>query len=274
MLLMCVGCMRVGNQTQKGQVIMSRMSRALVGFLLVVLSAGLVGFIGDTTQLADPQIESAIKERLNSDGRIDAKNIEVKVDQGVATLSGTVPDLESKVLAEALVSGTIVGIKRLHNDITVIRPAVKDEEIRKTVEAALRSVPALKESKLNKISVLVHEGDVVLKGTVEKPLHRRLAVKAAHAVPGVASIANLIKIVGKPRPDREIEKDVLVYLKWAPYVDLDQIEYSVENGVVKLKGSVDHHASIFALVSDIEKIHGVVDVDMSQITVTKVQKKV
>jgi osmotically-inducible protein OsmY len=248
-------------------------AKALTVAILIGVSAGLVGFVGDTTQLSDPQIESAVKERLSGDGRIDAKNIQVKVDQGVVTLSGTVPDLESKVLAEAVVSATMVGIKRLQNDITVVRPVLKDEEIRKAVEAALRSVPALKESKLNKITVLVHEGDVVLKGTVEKPLHRRLARKAAQAVPGVVSVANLIKIVGKPRPDREIEQDVLAYLKWAPYVDLDQIEYAVENGVVKIKGTVDHHASVFALVNDIEKIRGVVDVDTSQITVTKAQKK-
>jgi osmotically-inducible protein OsmY len=239
----------------------------------VAFSSLAQGYVGDTTQLGDPQIESAIKERLNGDGRIDAKNIQVKVDQGVVTLSGTVPDLESKVLAEALVSGTMVGIKRLQNDITVVRPALKDEEIRKAVEAALRSVPALKESKLNKITVLVHEGDVVLKGTVEKPLHRRLARKAAHTVPGVVSVANLIKVVGKPRPDREIEQDVLAYLKWAPFVDLDQVEYTVENGVVKLKGTVDHHAAIFTLINDIEKIRGVVDVDTAHLTVTKVQKK-
>lgn len=45
------------------------------------------------------------------------------------------------------------------------------------------------------------------------------------------------------------------------------------NGVVKIKGSVDHHAAIFTLINDIEKIRGVVDVDTSQITVTKAQKK-
>ena len=212
---------------------MSRFKGALLVACVIVMSVGLVGFVGDTTQLNDPQIEAAIKERLAGDGRIDAKNIQVKVEQGMVTLSGTVPDLESKGLAEALVSGTMVGIRGLRNDIEVVRPVLKDEAIRKAVEAALRSVPALKESKFNKVTVLVHEGDVVLKGTVEKPLHRRLAQKTAQSVPGVVSIANLLKVVGKPRPDRDIEKDVLAYLKWAPYVDLDQIEYAVENGVVK-----------------------------------------
>jgi osmotically-inducible protein OsmY len=252
---------------------MRRVRKILLALALAGLSACLTGFKGDPTQLSDIQIESAVKERLAADGRIDARNIQVKVEQGVVTLGGTVPSLEDKGLAEALVSGTMVGISRLKNEIEVVRPVLKDEEIRKAVEAALRSVPALKESKLNKVTVVVHEGDVILKGTVEKPLHRRLAQKAAQSVHGVALLANLLKIVGQPRPDRDIEKDVLAYLKWAPYIDLDQIEYRVENGVVKLKGPVDHHANIFAVVNDIEKIHGVIEVDASEVTVTKVQRK-
>lgn len=250
-----------------------RIRQLLLALCLVGPSMGLMGFVGDTTQLSDPQLESAIKERLAGDGRIDATNIQVKVEQGVVTLGGTVPTLDDKGLAEALVSGTMVGFRALKNDIVVVRPVLKDEAIRKAIEAALRSVPALRESKLNKFTVLVHEGDVVLKGTVEKPLHGRLARKTAQSVRGVVSVANLLKIVGSPRPDRDIEKDVLAYLKWAPYVDLDQIEYKVEEGVVKLEGAVDHHTSIFTMVNDIEKIRGVVDVDASHLTVTKAQRK-
>ncbi len=71
--------------------------------------------------------------------------------------------------------------------------------------------------------MLVHEGDVVLKGAVEKPLHSRVAQRAAETVRGVVSVANLLKVVGKPRPDHAIEKDVvayLAYLQWAPSADL------------------------------------------------------
>lgn len=100
------------------------------------------GFVGNTTQLSDPQIESAIKERLSGDSRIDAKNIQAKVDRGVVTLSGTVPTLVDKALAEASVSGTMVGIRNVNSDITVVRPVLKDEESRLAIEAALRSVPA------------------------------------------------------------------------------------------------------------------------------------
>jgi len=253
---------------------MNRRLGRIVAVILVVLSAGLVGFVGDVTKLTDPQIESAIRERLASDGRIDAKNIQVNVDQGVATLTGTVPDLESKGLAEALVSGTIVGVRQMHNEITVVPPVVKDEMIRKSIEAALRSVPALRDSKTNTITVLVHEGNVVLKGAVEKPLYGRLAHKAAQSVSGVVSIANVLKVVGEPRLDRDLEKDVVAYLKWAPFVDLDQVEYSIEKGVIKLKGKIEHHAGLVSLVNDLEKIRGVVDVDVSEMMVTNTRQKV
>ena len=102
---------------------MSRTMQGVLALMLIGLSAGLVGFVGDVTQVTEPQIESAIRARLATDTRIDAKHIQVKAEQGVVTLSGTVPDLESKVLAEALVSGTMVGVRQLHNEITVVRAA-------------------------------------------------------------------------------------------------------------------------------------------------------
>ena len=252
---------------------MIRNSRTLMIAALLGAAVGLVGFRGDVTQLSDQQIEAAIRQRLVMDGRlVDAKSITVKVEQGVVTLGGTVMSLEDKLLAESIVSGTMVGIKSLKNEITVVRPVTKDDDIRKAVEAALRSVPALHESKLNKIVALVHEGDVVLKGTVEKPLHSRVAQRAAEAVRGVVSVANLLKVVGKPRPDHAIEKDVVAYLQWAPYADLDRIEYKVEVGIVRLKGTVQHLADKYALANDIEKIQGVTGVDVSQVVVTKVQQ--
>src|SRR2546427_822737 len=154
-------------------------ARVLVAFMLVGAWGGMVGFHGDITQLTDQQIESAIKQRLAMDGRIDATNNHVKVEQE----------------------------------------------------------------------------------------------KAAASVKGVKSVTNLVEVVGKPRPDNEIEKDVVTYLQWSPLVELDAIDYKVENAVVKLKGSVDHLAHKYALASDLEKIRGVIDVDVSGVSVTKAQKK-
>ncbi len=117
------------------------------------------------------------------DGRlVGAKSITDTVEQDEVTLGGTVMNRASKLLAEEIVSGTMVGIKSMKNEITVVWPLTKDDDIRQAVEAALRSAPALHEGKLNKIAVLVDEGDVVLKGTVEKPLHSRMAQRVAEAI--------------------------------------------------------------------------------------------
>ena len=196
-------------------------ARVLVAFMLVGAWGGMVGFHGDITQLTDQQIESAIKQRLAMDGRIDATNIHVKVEQGKVTLSGAVVTVDDKGLAEAIVTGTLVGVKSLTNNIAVVPVLVKDEAIRKAVEAALRSVPALLPDKANKIKVSVNDGIVALKGAVEKPLFRRAAEKAAASVKGVKSVTNLVEVVGKPRPDNEIEKDVVTYLQWSPLVELE-----------------------------------------------------
>ena len=83
-----------------------------------------------------------------------------------------------------------------------------------------------------------------------------------------------MKVVEEPRPDKDLEKDVVAYLKWAPFVDLDQVEYSIEKGVIKLKGKIEHHAGLINLVNDLEKIRGVVDVDVSEVMVTNTRQKV
>lgn len=246
--------------------------RFLAGVGLLVVAIGLMGFRGDVSSLDDQQIAAAIRQRLAMDGRVDAKNIQIKVEQGNVTLSGTVPSVEDKALAESIVSGTIVGVKALTNAITVVPPVVADDHIRVNVEAALRSLPVLQAAKVKDVEVLVNNGIVTLKGSVEKPVHRRAAEKAAEAVKGVKGVANLLKVVGKLRPDREIEHDLVTYLQWSPIVDLDAVEYQVENGLVKIKGTIDHIAHKYTLARDIEKIDGVVDVDVSGLRVTNARR--
>ncbi len=85
--------------------------------MIAALLGAAVGFVGlrrDVTQLRDQQIEAAILQRLATDERlVDAQSITVKVDQGAVTLGGTVMNLHDKLLAEEIVSGTMVGIRSL-----------------------------------------------------------------------------------------------------------------------------------------------------------------
>jgi hypothetical protein len=69
-------------------------------------------------QRSDERIREDVCERLTQDPRVDASDIEIQVQNGEVTLSGTVDDRESKRTAED-VAESISGVKDVHNQIRV-----------------------------------------------------------------------------------------------------------------------------------------------------------
>lgn len=67
---------------------------------------------------SDDRIREDISERLEDHPRVDASNIEVQVRDGEVTLAGTVPDRNSKRLAEDICE-QCRGVKDIHNQIRV-----------------------------------------------------------------------------------------------------------------------------------------------------------
>ena len=234
-----------------------------VGLLVVVCIAFMMGFKGPQTTIPDSQIESAIKERLAMDGRINPKGIEVKVNHGTVTLSGVVETIHEKALAENLVASTY-GAKAVVNNLVVRPPVSKDDEIRKAIEEAVKSTPVLQKQD---IQVNVSEGVVTLKGTVDTLAQNLAAENAAKTARGAVNVVNMLKVVETPRPDREIEKDVVLYLKSSSLVNLDDIEVSVKDGVVSLKGTLDNLSHRYVIMRELEKIRGVRRVDVSGVSV-------
>ncbi len=238
-------------------------SKIVWGCLVMACAFVLTGFGAYYDKVPDAQLSSAIKERLKMDGRINADRITVKVSNGHVVLGGVVDTVTEKGLAEGLVAGSIIGVKSVVNNISV-RPAVsQDDVIKKQVEDYIDNTPSLYGKTL---SVSVADGIVKLEGTVATILQRRAAEKAAKLVKGVKGIVNLVT-VKVSRPDREIEKEVAFYLLWSPLVNIDLVDFTVKDGVVTLKGSVEHHSHILTVEQDIEKIEGVVEVDVSGMTV-------
>ncbi len=134
------------------------------------------------------------------DGRIDARAIDVKVENGRTILSGTVQTLTEKALAENLVASTY-GVKAVDNQLSVKPAPTKDTAVQRAVKEAIKTTPALQKSD---IQVAVSDGVVTLKGAVEKPSQSAAAEFAATTAPGVVRVVNMLK-VRQPRPDREID---------------------------------------------------------------------
>jgi len=181
------------------------------------------------------EIEQAIRRHLSAAATVTPGALDIRVDNGVAVLSGTVKNLLQKTRA-LHIAETIRGIRAVIDLITVKPVIRKDAAIGRDVDQALAESPAL--SRYD-ISVAVDVGVVTLTGTVDAWVLSRLAQRKALSIRGVSDVHNRIDVKPKrQRTDDEIRRLVQRRLAADLYVDASQIEVNVKNGTVTLQGVV------------------------------------
>jgi osmotically-inducible protein OsmY len=112
----------------------------------------------------------------------------------------------------------------------------------------------------NEIGVAVKEGVVTLTGTVETYLIRQEAENAALQVRGVHAVADEIVIrlpIPAERTDSDLALAALSALKWDAAIPTDQIDVTVTNGGVTLKGQVEWHFQREAAQRVVQRLAGV-----------------
>jgi osmotically-inducible protein OsmY len=132
---------------------------------------------------------------ISSDEALWRQGIDVKVNDGVVTLSGKVDSSYDKEHAAAVAS-RIRGVKDINNEITVDRKqGYKDAELLMKVENRIRSNSLLSPVE-DKIKVSVRKGLVTLTGTVYNWGQRREAEKVAFHASGVWTVDNRLQVEG------------------------------------------------------------------------------
>lgn len=249
----------VDEQKQSGGRLWGIVGVCLLSLTLLGLKSPL-GF-EDPGPPTDGQMKGAVERRFDMDTRISAENVRVTVQNNHATLNGTVDTIREKEVA-ALIAGSIRGVAGVTNNLNVAPSLSKDEQIRKLVEQVLGPIHLKKE---NRLTVNVDKGVVTLDGTVLNHQAVRRAQHAVENVPGVAKVHNVIKVVSENRADEDIKKDVVSYLFSSPIVNVNKVDVKVQDGVVSLKGTIDHLVHRTALQIDIENITGVRDVEVGKL---------
>jgi hypothetical protein len=93
------------------------------GAAILVLALGLAaGCRHQAPVPSDQQIASGIQAKIHAEQRLAGQDIQVDVANGVATLSGTVPDEASREIA-GIDSGAVNGVKTVVNNISVQQSA-------------------------------------------------------------------------------------------------------------------------------------------------------
>jgi osmotically-inducible protein OsmY len=186
----------------------------------------------------DAEIEDAVRDALIRDPRVSSFEPEIHVDAGTVTLFGEVDSLAARHAAGSD-ARNVVGVLRVKNRLKV-RPleAFLSDDIEAKVRRAFGRDPFLERWD---IEVDAGFGQVVLSGTVNTSFEKTRAEIVAGEVAGVTQVINNLEPMYSWtwKPDREIESDINDQLWWSPFVDSDDVEVEVENGVATLSGEVD-----------------------------------
>lgn len=191
--------------------------------------------------LNDKDITHAIETELLVAEDVPSHLIDVSIQNGVVTLSGSVTSILARDRAVEL-AGMIKGVRSVVDQIDVAPIPRSDDEIRKDVKDALLFDPATESFD---IEVSVLDGVVTLRGEVESFAERNLCARVAKGIRGVKDLKNLIDVHYKPdRPDQEIEEEIQARLEADARVDAGLMDVQVEDGRVSLEGVVGSRSEL------------------------------
>jgi osmotically-inducible protein OsmY len=193
-----------------------------------------------TAQVASPA-ESDVAARLD---KKQFRDVKVSVDQGIATLTGTVDLYAHKAEADKRVRKAS-GITAVHNLIEVGGPTIPDEVLKDKLGEKLEYDRVFYGNAFNAISLGVQNGVVTLGGHALSYVSRDSALALVGYYPGVKGVEDEIQVdpvsIFDSRIRMQVYRAVYGYPSLTRYA-MDPgkpIRISVQNGHVGLYGMVD-----------------------------------
>ncbi len=214
-------------------------------------------------ELSDNDITAAIKADIAGASRIAGGVINVDVNTGLVTLSGTATSLLDKQMSAQIAKRTR-GVKAVLNQLIVLASDRRDDDIRSDVEEVLRINDSVDKPR---IAVDVSRGEVAMAGKVESLAEKRIAEFAASGVTGVTKVNNQITVgLISDRTNSDIAEEIRGLIVHSIYLDDASVNVTVEEHIAKLSGTVPSAESKDRL-EQIAEIWGVTTVDVTSVTV-------
>lgn len=186
--------------------------------------------------MTDNDLKHHVENALEWEPSVDATDIGVSVDDGVATLRGNVGSYIGKLAAER-VALRVYGVKGVANDLVV--HLVNGFE-RTDTEIAQVAVAALKWNTMvpeGEVTVTVAGGWLALKGAVEWQFQKDAAARAVRNLTGVRGVTN--DIVVRPRVKTvAVREKIEAAFRRSAELDARRINVNAADGKVILSGNV------------------------------------
>lgn len=185
----------------------------------------------------DVQLRQAVLEELAWDARVDERQLDAAVSDGVVTLVGTVPSYARKLAAEEA-AASVAGVHDLIDEIDVKPEATgwpHDDELTTMVEQVLTWDALVPEQHL---TISVADGWVTLRGHVEVAVQRHEAERVVSRLEGVRGVHNRITVSRPALEPEEVRQTIGLALARRAAHRADQLDIIVSGSSVTLRGTV------------------------------------
>ncbi|AXH36091.1 BON domain-containing protein [Humibacter sp. BT305] len=184
----------------------------------------------------DRQLKQAVIDELDWTPGVSTTRVGVSVLDGIVTLSGEVTSLPEKLAAQKA-ARRVHGVRTVADDLVVRgtpEAAASDEEIAQRVNSVLSWSTSLPHGA---ITARVHDGAVILDGTVDWQYQREAARKAVQNVEHVRLVDNRITLARRVSANDAGERIRRALIRDA-LVDAGNITVAVSDTTVRLTGTV------------------------------------
>ena len=185
--------------------------------------------------ISDQKITNAVKKELLLHSDVPSYLIDITTVDGVVNLSGSINNILARERAEEIAMA-VKGVKGVLNQLEINAPEIPDEKLEVNITKALANDPA---TESYEISVQVKDGIAMLSGEVDSWQEKELAAYVVKGVRGVKGLRNEVGIsYNEARSDKEIKNEIIGILNYDIRVDNALVDVEVDNGHVKLSGTV------------------------------------
>jgi hyperosmotically inducible protein len=195
-------------------------------------------------QANDNSLEGGAASKLD---KKQFKDVKVAVQNGVATLTGSVELFEYKADAQKRVL-RVKGVTSVRNEIEVTGPGIADRDLQMKLSEKLMYDPDAYGRIFDAITLNVANGAVMLGGHAHNYVDRDSAVAIVSTTPGVKDVVDNIEVDPVSEMDDRVRLDVARAIYSFPSLNkyaidpAKPIRISVQNGNVSLYGVVDSQA--------------------------------
>lgn len=145
-------------------------------------------------QVTDRETEAAIMRFIESDTRIDGREIDVHVEQGTVYLTGRVDSAAERqaVQEDVEAAGHVEGVI---NQITLRNYVQRtDQELKEEVRHALMRDASVE---IDKIEIMARDGEVTLQGRIDTYAQKNAAEDVVWWTPGVTNVTSHLEVMAE-----------------------------------------------------------------------------